>query len=326
MALTHKTRLETTLAGDPPDRVPVALWRHFPVDDQTAKGIAESHLNFQNNYDFDLVKVTPASGYFLYDWGVKDEWRGSDEGTRVYTHRAVHTPQDWAKLPILDPRRGHLAEQLSALKEITTTLGPDTPVIFTIFNPLSQAKKLVGDENLFTHIEQHTQEFKQGLEIIVESTRRFIREAVGLGIAGIFFAVQHARPEMMTTEQYNEFGRTYDLPVLEEAADLWLNILHLHGDGVRFDELADYPVSVINWHDLDTPPDLAGGKEKFSGAVCGGLRQWGTMVLGTPEQVQKEAQAAIEKTGGTRFILGTGCVTPITAPHGNILAARRSVG
>jgi uroporphyrinogen decarboxylase len=50
-----------------------------------------------------------------------------------------------------------------------------------------------------------------------------------------------------------------------------------------------------------------------------------TLVFGDPEQVRGEALEALVTTGGQRFILGTGCVTPIIAPFGNILAARQSV-
>ncbi|MBT4002772.1 MAG: uroporphyrinogen decarboxylase, partial [Chloroflexi bacterium] len=65
--MKHRERLEACLAGDQPDRTPVALWRHFPVDDMRGETMAAAHLNFQKTYDFDLVKVTPSSGYFLYD-------------------------------------------------------------------------------------------------------------------------------------------------------------------------------------------------------------------------------------------------------------------
>jgi uroporphyrinogen decarboxylase len=47
--------------------------------------------------------------------------------------------------------------------------------------------------------------------------------------------------------------------------------------------------------------------------------------LGAPSDVITEARDAIEATQGERFILGTGCVTPIIAPHGNLRAARQSV-
>ena len=118
----------------------------------------------------------------------------------------------------------------------------------------------------------------------------------------------------------------YDRPIIEAAGSLWLNLLHLHGDEVMFEVVKDYPVQVVNWHDREGSPSLQQAQTEFSGAVCGGLRQWDTMVLGTPEQVRAEAEDAIRQTGGRRFILGTGCVLPTTAPYGNIQAARKAAG
>jgi uroporphyrinogen decarboxylase len=107
--------------------------------------------------------------------------------------------------------------------------------------------------------------------------------------------------------------------------EFWLNMLHLHGEQVMFNQFLDYPIQIINWHDRDTSPSLVEAQSRYKGAVCGGLRREITMVLGTPEQVLSEARAAIQATEGKRFILGTGCVLPIIAPRANILAARRSV-
>ena len=60
---THRERLQACLAGETPDRVPVALWRHFPVDDQSPETLAAATLHWQSVYDFDFVKVTPASSF-----------------------------------------------------------------------------------------------------------------------------------------------------------------------------------------------------------------------------------------------------------------------
>jgi uroporphyrinogen decarboxylase len=65
MTHSHRTRLETCLSGVRPDRTPVALWRHFPVDDQIPAGLAAATIDFQRTFDFDLVKVTPASSFCL---------------------------------------------------------------------------------------------------------------------------------------------------------------------------------------------------------------------------------------------------------------------
>ena len=323
--MNHRQRMENCLAGAPVDRVPVALWRHFPVDDQTPDGLAAAVVDFQKRYDFDFVKVTPASSYCLRDWGVEDVWQGAAEGTRQYTTRRIHTPDDWARLPVLDPTQGALGYQLKCLRLITAELGPDVPVIQTIFNPLSQAKNLLGAADLAVHIRRWPDALHAGLRTITESTGRFIEAALDTGIAGVFFATQHAQYSLLSEEEYVVFGRNYDLQVLEPAGDLWLNVLHLHGEEIMFELLSKYPVTVFNWHDRDTRPSLSEGLKIVTGAVCGGLARERTMLLGTPEQVRLEALDAIRSTAGTRFILGTGCVTMTTSPHGNILAARHSV-
>ena len=121
-------------------------------------------------------------------------------------------------------------------------------------------------------------------------------------------------------------GEAHDRKILEATSDLWLNVLHLHGDDVMFDVISQYPAQVINWHDRETPPTLVEGKKKFRGAVCGGLRQWETMVRGDPDSVRAEAKDAIEMMNGRGLILGTGCVTPITAPRAEFKTAREVVG
>lgn len=323
--LSHRSRLETCLEGELPDRTPVAMWRHFPVDDQSPANLAAATVEFQRIYDFDLVKVTPASSFCIKDWGVEDEWRGSIEGTREYTKRVILEPEDWNELPVLDPRRNFLAGQLECLQIIVRELGEGTPVIQTIFNPLSQAKYLAGEDRLLDHLRHYPDALHAGLKTITESTQSFIEAALQTGIAGIFFAVQHAQYGSLSWDEYEIFGRQYDLQALEPAKGLWLNILHLHGINVMFDQLSDYPVAVINWHDRETPPNLAEAKERFSGALLGGLRRWETMVLGDPEQVASEGWNAMLEAKGRRFILGTGCVVPIITPRANLLAARKIV-
>jgi uroporphyrinogen decarboxylase len=319
--VNHRQRLETCLCGEAPDKTPIALWRHFPVDDQSAESLARAVIEFQRRYDFDLVKVTPASSFCLKDWGVEDEWQGDPEGTRRYVNRVINSPDDWYKLKILDPYQGALGEQLVCLKMICNELGPDVPVIQTIFNPLSQAKNLVGGEKLLVQLRQYPAELDAGLKIIAESTRRFIEAANQTGIAGIFYAVQHANYHLLTEAEYVKFGKLYDLEILEALKGDWLNLLHLHGENVMFKLFTDYPVQVINWHDRETYPSLPEGKKLFPGVVCGGLQRERTMELGSPEHVHSEARDAILATRNERFILGTGCVIRTTTPGVNIWAA-----
>ncbi len=324
--LSKRERLEAAIEGALTDRPPVALWRHFPVDDQNPADLADSTLAFQYQYDFDFIKVTPASSYCVRDWGARDQWEGNAEGTREYVQQPVRSPEDWHGLPTLDATQGALGAQLECLERIRDAVGDDVPFIQTIFNPLSQAKNLAGKSHLTSHVRQYPDAVRRGLEAITRTTVGFVEAAREAGIAGIFLAVQHASYSVLSEDEYREWGTPFDLRILEAAEGLWLNVLHLHGDRVMFGLLADYPVQVINWHDRETPPSLAEGQALVKGAVLGGLRQWETMLRGTPDEVVQEARDAMAQTGRCRFILGTGCVTPITAPWANLRAARQVVG
>lgn len=324
MNLTHRERLQACLKGEQLDQTPVALWRHFPVDDQSPETLAAATLHFQNTYHFDLVKVTPASSYCLRDWGVEDNWEGHTEGTRRYTRRVIHKPQDWETLPTLEPSSPHLAGQLACVRQIRKELGSDTPMLQTIFSPLAQAKNLAGGETLIAHIRKHPEAVRIGLETIARSTQCFVETVLGTGIDGIFYAIQHAQAGLLTLDEYKSFGLPYDKTTLEPASELWCNMLHLHGKDIYFEIVAEFSFPIVNWHDRENPPSLAEAQTIFPGIVCGGLKQ-DTLVYRDQLAVQEEAQNAIEQTKGQRMILSTGCVVPVIASHGNLLAARKSV-
>jgi uroporphyrinogen decarboxylase len=131
---------------------------------------------------------------------------------------------------------------------------------------------------------------------------------------------------VLSDAEYREFGRPYDLRILEALPDdWWLNILHLHGAAPMFEVVTDYPVQIVNWHDRETGLSLADGKLKFGGAVSGGLGRWDPMHTGTPLEVREQARDAIDQTHGQRFVLSTGCVIMTTTPTSNIRAAREIV-
>jgi uroporphyrinogen decarboxylase len=326
MALSKRERLERAVAGEETDRVPVALWRHWPGDDQRAVDLAEATIAFQHQWDFDFVKVTPASSYCVTDYGVQDRWQGNLEGTREYVRHVVQRSLDWTELRVLDPSRGALGRQLEVLRLLKGAFGDDVPFIQTIFSPLAQAKNIAGRELLIEHLRTAPDRLKTGLNAITESTLRFMDAMRRSGVSGIFYAIQHASYTVMSEDEYREFGRPYDLQILGALPDTWwFNMVHLHGQAPMFDLITDYPIQAINWHDRECGLSLAEGKLRFGGAVSGGLGRWNPMHNGTPVDVRTQAREAIEQTHGRRFILSTGCVIMTTTPQSNIRAVREVV-
>jgi uroporphyrinogen decarboxylase len=326
---SKRKRLDAVVAGEVPDRSPVALWRHWPGDDQDAQALAAAHLKWQQDYDWDLIKVSPSSSYCLDDWGVKTRWEGMAEGTRTYVERVILEPADWGKLKVLDPERGMLATQIEALQLVGEGLasmsGEQTPFLATIFSPLAQAKNLAGQERLLSHLRSHPESVRHGLETITASTIAYIEAAKKTGLSGIFYAIQHAQYAVMSPVEYQSFGLPFDEEILASASDLWLNMVHVHGEGdIMFDLVADYPVQLMNWHDRDTGLSLEQGARQIPGAVVGGVSRW-TLLQDSPEKALAEAGDAFKKTDRKGLMLGVGCVIMTNTPTRNIRALREFV-
>jgi uroporphyrinogen decarboxylase len=326
----HKIeRLQRTLAGESTDRPPVALWRHFPGDDQRPADFAETVVDWQRQYDWDFVKVTPASSFCVADYGVQDRWVGSLEGTREITKRVITKSLDWTDLRPLDPSRGAVRQNLDAMHMIREGLAagsPGTPFLPTVFNPLAQAKYLAGTDQLIHHLRSAPERLKTGLNTLTESTLRYIDALRKTGAAGVYYAAQFGTYGSLSEAEYREFGREYDLRILEALPRDWqFNLLHIHGENPMFELFTDYPVQAVNWHSRESAPDIATAKLTWKGALCAGWGQWDALHNGTPAQIREQARNAVEQAGGRRLILSSGCVIMTTTPFANLRAARRVV-
>ncbi|MDQ7858505.1 MAG: uroporphyrinogen decarboxylase family protein [Armatimonadota bacterium] len=323
--MTKRERVYAAIDGRPVDRPPVALWRHFPQEDQRAEPLAAAHVAFFRAYDWDFLKVTSASGFYGDDWGLRSTYRPNREGTRHYTDRPIKRDTDWPKLKRIDVTAGAHGRELRTLRLIRKEL-PEEIVLATVFSPLSIARTLAGETALLRYLRDSVDEMHEGLDIITEATAKFAEECLAAGADGLFFATQCASTAYMTIEEYEEFARPYDLRVLDAARHAEIIMLHIHGERIMFEQLTDYPVQIINWHDRRTTPTLKEARAQFSGTLAGGIDAMDTIGKGTPEQVTAEVRDAIAQTGGTRFIATAGCVIPIDAPEANLRAVRQAVG
>ena len=321
MLMTKRDRLAAALAGDEIDRPLVALWRHFPTDDADPAQLALSAVAFQMQYDWDFIKLTPASNYSVAGWGSRAVYRGHPEGTSEYVERAIAQPADWARLAPLDPEQGALGDQLRALRLTRQLAGPDIPILATVFGPLAQAKNMVGGGLDLVHMREHRNEFLAGLEVITTTTVGWVQAALDAGADGIFYAIQRASSEFMSEAEYLQIARPLDMRILAAAQSASFNLLHLHGLHTYFDLVADYPAHALNWHDRDTGPSLAEGARRFAGMVVGGLSQR-DLIEGTPASIRALAHTAITALNGRPLCLSTGCVMQTTTPWGNIRALR----
>lgn len=52
-------RVKAALQGRTVDRPPISLWKNYPSVDQDPLALARAHVEFQEKYDLDFIKLTP---------------------------------------------------------------------------------------------------------------------------------------------------------------------------------------------------------------------------------------------------------------------------
>ncbi len=308
MALDHWQRLERTMAGQSVDRLPISLWRHFPVEDETAEGLAEASLRWQRRFDFDLVKFMPTGTFSAQDWGLRTDYVPSMFGTRRVLSPGISRLCDWERLRVLDPGAGCLGIQVEALARIVAGLDGEAPVLLTIFSPLTTALKLAGKDGLLLAMRDVPDLLEAALEVITQTTIRFVAASVEAGAHGLFIATQCADADVMPEEDHRRFGEPYDLRVLASpACALPLRMLHVHGVRAYFDRLAAYPVNMLNWHDRMAGPTLEQGIAKFPGVVAGGINEEGPISGTDVEAARAHLREVMGPRIARRTMIAPGC-------------------
>jgi uroporphyrinogen decarboxylase len=327
--MTRRERIRKTLSGEKVDRPAMSFWRHFYDREGGAEFLASAMLEFQRTYDWDFVKVNPRASYHVEDWGVRTKRPGEGplDKPRV-VQSAVREPADWDQIRPKDPTKGVLGEMLEAQERIAAGLKGETDWVMTVFNPLSIAADLVNDDAiLLDHLHRHGERVHAALRAITETFAAFVHECLLRGASGIFFATTDwGNATRLDRELMLEFGRPYDLRVLERAPRAPLNVIHVCGPRTFLRDFLDYPVSVISWAAHEpTNPSIADLKPLTDKTLLTGIDHEGTFVHGTPGVIQAEARAAIDASGGSRFILGPGCAVPAAAPAESYSLAREAV-
>ena len=326
--MSRRERLQAAVNRQPVDRVPYAVWRHFPAVDRSPAGLAQSTLRFHEHYGSDFLKITPRGGYGVEAWGCMESEQVLPTGHRACASCAVKDGDDWKRIRSLDP-----ASAAGWVEELETIIRlgfdrriGDAPVLPTLFSPLSLARKLSGDR-LAQDLRERPDVVTGALEAITETLIKFADLALREGVSGVFYSIQTASRSVLSEEQYARFGEPYDRRFLDAIHPRsFLTIIHCHGDALMFERLARLPGHVWNWDDRAVGPTLARARAVVPGAVCGGLDQVRTLRDGTPAAAAAEARDAVAQAGGTGLIVAPGCVLMAGTPDATVAAVVEALG
>ena len=319
--MSKTERIKAALKGEQVDRPPVSLWMHYPEVDQNPVKLARAHVDFQEKNDLDFIKLTPSEYYCVEDWGCRLASGTKDTELTVVRRYGVESSDGWLKVQALKPEGNAWGREIMAARCLGAMLNPDVPFVPTVYSPLTVARKLAGDR-LLQDLREYPRPVHRALEQITATTIEFVRENLTAGAAGIFLATACANHTYLAVKEYEEFGRRYDLEVMKAASRGWFNILHIHGRSIMYDELLDYPVQALNWHDCHQYPTVRQARALTDKCIIGGLDEEGSIAYGKPMDVIEEVAEFLSQTNTRGVMVGPGCVTIPHPPAENVTAVR----
>jgi uroporphyrinogen decarboxylase len=311
-SMTPGERVHAALKGEPVDRVPLCFWHHFKPAGSGERLAALTVEFFVQKFQLDIVKIMPDLPY-------------PDPVAPITNAAQVRS---LLRLGLATPM---FQQQLLCIRALRTQLGPDYPLILTLFSPLTYVLRWMGKPHAEAEARKDPQSFEQGLSTVAANLHDLMEAAIEAGASGIFFSCMGATSADFTHEEYARLGCPSDLQALEGAKDGWLNIVHIHadpeqaGDEIHFDMFLDYPVSVLSWSDRLTGPALSEAMTLTNKCLMGGLAERGPLTHGGHNELENEIMAAVTQTRGRRLILANGCSVPDDTAEEWLHAARRMV-
>ena len=323
--MNHRERVWAALAGDPVDRPPVSFWGHVYHRESSARDLVEATLEFQHAYDWDWVKLNPRKHYHVEPWGVRYRYSGRPDEKPVLEAWPVREASDWGRIGARAPAEGALGEQIEAVRMLRRALPADVPLIETVFTPLAVLGEMVREPaELREAMRTHPDLVRKALEAVSVTFEAYVRRLVEAGVDGIFFAtVDWASQDLMSAADYRAWARPADLHVLAATSGAPFNVLHVCKRRNLLLEFSDYPVAAYSWAATDTTnPTLAQALARLPGAAMGGLSHEDALQRSGPEAVVAEFHAALEQTGGRRWLAAPGCSIPPATPATHLRAIR----
>ncbi|TMD55357.1 MAG: hypothetical protein E6I85_03380 [Chloroflexi bacterium] len=249
--MNSRARVEAALKGAPVDRPPAGAWGHTYREEWSPEQLARVTVERQRRYGWDYVKFQPRASCFAEAFGAR--FQGSNHSLRSpkELEHPIHGHPDWPRLPGADASAPSLAEQVEALRLTVAQLGPEVPVLQTVFSPITVAGYLVGRDKrrAVRDLRKHPDEVLPALDRIATTLIDFSRRSVEAGAAGIFYAVSgYASEDLLSAEEYDRWLAPLDQRVLESLPeDAWFNVLHLCRGHLHFELARRLPVQAVSW-------------------------------------------------------------------------------
>ena len=261
MSWTKKERVNAVLNGELADRPPVTCYHHFTdLEHGGAQLMADTFLKFQQEYDWDFIKLNPRAVYYYEAWGNTYDYSCYNDVVPTRTSHIIHDWHDLEKIQEMTGEEPIWQEQYETTRLVAEAVHGEVPVFAGAFTPIGILLNLCGYRSVGRYREspreesdlirlclEHPREVHQALRNIASTMAKYCENMRKAGASGVFYAaLGMARTGYFTPEEWQTFCKPYDMIAMEPIRDL-PNLVHTCGIYGNPEWFIDYPCRVIHW-------------------------------------------------------------------------------
>jgi uroporphyrinogen decarboxylase len=286
-------RFHAAVRGEAVDYPPAVAWCNLATDALDGAENARRQLAFYRACDWDICKV-------MNDYRLAPP-AGID---------TIASPDDMLRFAKQAMSERVFAEQIRCLRIMRAQLGPEVPLIDTLFEPFFSLLFAVGFSRA-AFIRSHANAATSMLTALTETFVDYIAEIRNIPVDGVIYATNACilppAARGISDAEFHDFHEPYDHRLLGAMEGL-VRIVHAHGNPLDLSRILDYPCEVFSWSDrLAGNPPIAAVRPLTTKCLMGGIDESKLHERSLPE-IRAEVADALAQAGGTRnFILAPGC-------------------
>ena len=290
------------------ERVPYAIWKHFPEFDKTPEGFLKAQMDFQKKFDSDIMKISISGRAFASDFGAELGGYDPVSGSRICVKYPIEKIEDWENIKNIDVGSGEYGKQIKAMELVHKEIDKKVPTMMTVFSPLMVASQI--DPNIILHYRKDPQLIKEQFKIIITAMTDFTKASLEAGANGIFLATQHFNNRLTNEERLELAFNPMKSLIKKTVKKNNFLVLHLHGDNPDYELATKLPIDAINWHDQQTTPNLSEARQIFKGGLLGSLNAESWKDISDPAELEAVISSVYTNFKGSGLIIAPGCVIP----------------
>ena len=254
---------------------------------------------------FSVVQEAAALGCQM-NWGRKAEMP-------INTNSPIPEPEE-VKIPEDFLERQPIRVTLDAISCLRHRYGDHVAIVGKVMGPWTLSYHMKGVQDFLLDIILDPDKVRRFLEALMPVTILYGKAQMQAG-ADVLVVADHCTGDLVRAETYRDFLLPYHQIITHELGCPTI----LHCCGKALDRMSYFAQAGFDGYHFESKNDPRASLEAVGGKISlvGNINNPQTLLQGTPEEVKREARAALR--AGVK-ILAPECAVPCTTPNDNLKA------